>query len=268
MRDRTDLKPIAFHQLCALLRSLLQSEPSIDDAEWKARAKDTLTKWKFHLPTPEQLDRAMSAVEQAMKQTVGPRPLRETPTPPVAATSAAEVPKEARTANPPGWDRVVRLMARLQQSVASAPLSPAPVEPSETLPVDEVTALNEFWQAAHREGANRLALLQAFAEIAIVRPEDWDYAAMREAQPGARLSAVNGCFVCSGEYAHWHHVIQIQFGGSDYVRNFVPLCAGCHSAIHPWLPVAPRTGRTRGWTQIGDMAAEVLGRIVRRAHIA
>jgi len=79
MRDPDELKPISFQQLCALLRGLLDAEPSMDDAEWKARAKDTLARWGFLLPAAEQLARAMSAVEQAMVKTRGPRPLPATP---------------------------------------------------------------------------------------------------------------------------------------------------------------------------------------------
>lgn len=247
-----DPKPIEFRQLCALLRSLLQPDPSIDDGEWKARALDTLAKWGFLAPKSEQLDRAMTAVEQAMRLTVGPRPMRETATLP--GSSRLELPKEARTAHPLGWDRVVALMARLQRP-ASLSLASAPTGPSETLPLDEVTALNEFWRAAWCDGANRLELVRAFAEIAILRPADWDYAAVRAQADERRrvLSAANGCFVCRTDSAHWHHVIQIQFGGSNYLRNFVPLCAACHGAIHPWLSVT----RAGGWHHLTDCMGAV-----------
>lgn len=251
-----DLKPIEYRQLCALLRSVLQSEPTIDDAEWKARTADTLAKWGFKQPNSEQIGRAMAAVEHAMRQTMGPRPIQEPP-----ATEPAKPPqefKESRTNRPQGWDIVVRLMAKLQGSTASGRSSAAPDVPRETLPISEEEALNEFWRGAWREDVGRLALLKVFAEIAIVRPADWDYAAVRAAGADRRLSAANGCFVCGGESSHWHHVIQIQFGGSNYVRNMVPLCAGCHGDVHPWLGLAPKTGRTGGWTNAGDMAAAML----------
>lgn len=267
-----DLKPIEFRQLCALLRSILQAEATIDDAEWKARAMDTMAKWGFEAPKPEQMGRAMSAVEQAMKQTIGPRPIRATPEPdPVGPPRRPEIQKETRNHNPPGWSLVVGLMAKLQRSASSEPSLPAPTTPRETLPLDEVTVLDEFWRASWLAGANRLELLKAFAEIAIVRPADWDYAAVREHahdKGSVILSAADGCFACHGESSHWHHVIQIQFGGSNYVRNFVPLCAGCHSAIHPWLPFAPKAGQTGGWSQIGDVGADLLERLRHRVKAA
>lgn len=257
-------KPIAFHQLCALLRSILQAEPSIADAEWKARTLDALGRMGFRPPKSDQLRQAMSTIEQAMRFTIGPRPTQDTPPP--KASPPFELPKEARTSTPLGWDVVARLMATLQRSASNAPTAAAPTAPSETLPIDEVAALNQFWSAAWLEGANRLELIRAFAEIAIIRPADWDYAAVRaHAHDDERLNAAvrDGCFVCRGPGAHWHHVIQIQFGGSNYVRNFVALCARCHSAVHPWLPVAPNT---RGWTQLADCAppAEQLKAIQRR----
>lgn len=264
------LKPIEFRQLCVLLRAELQRDPSIDDAEWKARTLDTLAQWSFQAPKPEQLGRAMSAVEQALKETVGPRPIRQTPIPPtVTQAPRVELPKEARTSNPPGWELVAQLMATLQRSTAR--VSVAPTGPSETLPIDEVTALTEFWRAAWRDGANRLELVRAFAEIAILRPAEWDYAAVRaQAKVAAaraevdvtsrKLSAAAGCFVCRGDSAQWHHVIQIQFGGSNSVRNFVPLCVRCHGAIHPWLSM-PRAGEWHHLTEcMGDLVETIENR--------
>jgi len=265
------LKPIEFRQLCVLLRAELQRDPSIDDAEWKARTLDTLAQWSFQAPKPEQLGRAMSAVEQALKETVGPRPIRQAPRPPtVTQAPRVELPKEARTSNPPGWHLVAQLMATLQRSTAR--VSVAPTGPSETLPIDEVTALNEFWQAAWRDGANRLELVRAFAEVAILRPADWDYAAVRaKAQVRAarasvgliphKLSAAAGCFVCRRGSSQWHHIIQIQFGGSNSVRNFVSLCASCHGAIHPWLSTPARAG---GWHHLTDCMGDLVDTIENR----
>ena len=249
------LKPIEFRQLCVLLRAELQRDPSIDDAEWKARTLDTLAQWSFQAPKPEQLGRAMSAVEQALKETVGPRPIRQAPIPPtVRQAPRVELPKEARTSNPPGWQLVAQLMATLQRSTAR--VSVAPTGPCETLPIDEVTALNEFWRAAWRDGANRLELVRAFAEIAILRPPDWDYAAIRSQAEDKRrsLSAAAGCFVCRGASSQWHHVVQIQFGGSNSVRNFVPLCVTCHGAIHPWLS---KPATARGWHHLTECMGDV-----------
>jgi len=40
------------------------------------------------------------------------------------------------------------------------------------------------------------------------------------------------CFVCEGEPHHRHHVLQIQFGGSNSFRNIVHVCRSCHKEIH------------------------------------
>jgi hypothetical protein len=255
--DPKNYKPIQFHQLCALVKTIIQQDPSIDDAEWKARARDTMAKWNFQEPDAATLGRAMSQVEYALKQTVGPRPIRETPVPVQPQTVAQEPPQPAgRTHSPAGWDIVVGLMAKLQKGCnASALSSLKPSGPRETLAVTEEAALDEFWRAACREeGTDRLALLRAFAEIAIVRPPDWNYLEVRKHSKEHTLAAME-CFACRGdEHSNWHHVIQIQHGGSNYLRNRVAICGACHSAIHPWLPKVTKRG-AGGWFQAGGVPA-------------
>jgi hypothetical protein len=78
-------KPIAYRQLCAVVRSVLEQEPSIDDAEWKERTKCRLVALGFDYPTPAELAAVLSAVERALVKRWGlrpvPMPLRETPVP-------------------------------------------------------------------------------------------------------------------------------------------------------------------------------------------
>lgn len=260
-KDNT--KPIEFRQLCALLRAIIQAEPSIDDAEWKARARDTLAKWGFAEPDTAMLARGLSAVEQAMRETVGPRPVRPIPTPSQPTTEPKPEPpfSKGRTSTPEGWDVVLRLMAKLRQSVASAQSSPTVPPPAkETLAVSEFDAVNEFWKATQKPDADRLALLKAFAEIAIVRPADWDYGEIRASKRGN--SKLDGeCFCCRTTRGGivWHHIIQIQHGGSNYARNQVPICHACHSEIHPWLPLELHTARSgaRGFERIGAIGERV-----------
>ena len=250
MRTPKDYKQIEFHQLCALVKAILLQEPSIDDAEWKARCLDRIVKLEFQEPAGESLTNAMTQVEQGLKWTLGPRPVRMPPKPESPVTSVPPPVSSARTNRPAGWDIVVGLMAKLKVGADSTPLLPErPVDPRETLTIAEPEALNEFWRAVNEPGADRVALLRAFAEIAIVRPSGWDQAAIRAGAHEHGLFAMS-CFACSGEYSDWHHVIQIQFGGSNYVRNRVALCVACHSAVHPWLPAISR--RLSGWTQVGD----------------
>lgn len=241
MRAPQDYKPIAFHQLCAIAKAVLQREPTIDDAEWKARTLETVAKYEFRTPEAHTLTHAMTQVEQAMKKTLGPRPVRMPPIPERSAQKPQVEPEPVgRTNSPPGWDIVVSLMAKLQAVRGSGPsLPPRPLVPRDTLSMSEAEILNVFWRSANEPGANKLQLLRAFTEIAIVRPADWNISEIR-AEAHKHMLSASECFVCRGEYSDWHHVIQIQFGGSNYVRNRVPLCGKCHSDVHPWLPRVER----------------------------
>ena len=40
------------------------------------------------------------------------------------------------------------------------------------------------------------------------------------------------CFICLEKAHHRHHILQIQFGGSNSFRNIVHLCRGCHKEVH------------------------------------
>jgi hypothetical protein len=261
MRNDT---PIEFRQLCAVVKTVLQQEPSIDDAEWKARSRETLAKLGFAEPDAAMLVRAMTQVEYALSKTIGLRPVRAIPMP--VQTLAPTVPDppidSRRTKTPAGWAIVVALMTKLQRGAVSDRSSTPPPKPRDTLTIGEEEALNEFWGAVAR-GDDRLALLRAFAEIAIVRPAGWSVEAIRAEGPDPRLRA-DACFGCLWEGWHWHHVIQIQHGGSNYIRNFVPLCRTCHGAVHPWLDQsAPR--RTDGWSQIGECAPAHVERLRKQA---
>src|SRR3990167_8333799 len=44
------------------------------------------------------------------------------------------------------------------------------------------------------------------------------------------------CWVCQNVAATArHHIIQVQHGGGNDRRNIVPICNGCHAAIHYWM---------------------------------
>jgi len=257
-------KAIEFRQLCMVVKTLLLREPTIDNLEWKERTYRTLAKMGFAMPEDlDMVDRAMRAVEQATRQTLGPRPV---PAPPKAPSGPVYVPppKEARNPRPEGWSLVMELMAKLTDSPVSEPESPAPQVEPEALLISEYDALHEFWREAGEPGANRLALLQAFAEIAIVRPATWDWSAVRAEKRNHQLHA-SQCFACgSGRFYDWHHVIQIQHGGSNYLRNRVALCAPCHAAVHPWLPDMPRIAG-RGWSSLADCVPSAFAMLERGA---
>ena len=257
-----DRKPIEFHQLCALVKTLLQQAPTMDDAEWKARSLETMAHWGFDEPAdPGMLSRAMMQVEYALKQTIGPRPVRAIPLPASAPQLRSDPPiEQGRTHQPAGWDIVVRLMRKLKGVPASVPSLPKPAGPRETLSISEAAALDEFYRAAHEPCADRIAVLRAFAEVAIVRPADWDVVMIRAEADKPRGLMQQPCFGCRSDGRHaWHHIIQIQHGGSNYVRNIVSLCDACHADVHPWLErTATASRRVKGWTQIGDCGSRLI----------
>lgn len=248
-RHVRDLRQIDFKQLLGIARAVILREPTLNDGEWKAAVRDLAAKQGYDEAPGDMLDRAMTHVENALKRTMGPRPVEVLPRP--KSTVLTQAPPQSRTHHPVGWEIVQGLMRQL--SAPSAQLPTPPLGPRETRDVSETEALDEFWRAANTDACNRLALVQAFAEIAIVRPADWNAAAVR-AEASTHPLVRGKCFVCySAGFAAWHHVIQIQFGGSNYLRNRVQLCATCHAAVHPWLALSPRP---TGFTPLAECRTE------------
>lgn len=112
-----------------------------------------------------------------------------------------------------------------------------------------------FWELVKRDG-DRLDLLRIFAAQPVTRSTDWDCAAVRQEAATSGGGVPEACFSCrSGDRKlYWHHVIQIQHGGSNKPRNRVAICYRCHAAIHPWLP-KERKGEQRGgeWYSLGEI---------------
>lgn len=123
---------------------------------------------------------------------------------------------------------------------------------------EEIHLLNVFWSKV-AAGEDRLELLGILAQITIERAPDWNQAAIRAAAAQHALTA-ECCFGCQthDRRLYWHHVIQIQNGGSNYLRNRVAICLRCHSTIHPWLP-ANRPGEQKGgeWWSLADVLRDV-----------
>lgn len=248
-----DYKPIEFRQLCMVVKMLLQQAPEIDDAEWKARTRDHLQRLGFDEPSSDMLSRSMTQVEQALRKTVGPRVDRSVPVPPVDLKPKPIAPPESvRTNKPMGWDLVVSMMRNLRKvSPAFESTSPQKAPRREVLGITEHVALDEFWRQIHA-GADKLALLRAFAEVALVRPAEWKPAEIRADFERLRFGQ-DQCFVCNFAEVQHHHIIQIQHGGSNNRRNFAALCERCHGAVHPWLDVHPT--KARGFVRIGEIKA-------------
>ena len=116
----------------------------------------------------------------------------------------------------------------------------------------ECRALDWFWMMSRHGEVDRTWLLELMAKVAIARSEGWNPGDVRlehiAKQGGAygdsanvRLLYAEGCFRCrTADNLVPHHVIQIQNGGSNTLRNRVPLCASCHAYLHPWMELPER----------------------------
>jgi hypothetical protein len=111
----------------------------------------------------------------------------------------------------------------------------------ELRPVVRLSALPEHYVLAYfwmmvSYGCPKLSLLIELSYVRIERPPEWDPAIIRkEHQDGSRSWALDKrhCFSCGTERAdHVHHVIQVQYGGSNTARNLVALCFTCHRSVH------------------------------------
>jgi hypothetical protein len=125
---------------------------------------------------------------------------------------------------------------------------------------DQARVLAYFWTMV-RTDCDRLALLRQLSAVAIHRPQEWDRAAVRaEELPSPPVE----CFVCKvrDRRIHWHHVIQVQHGGSSEMVNLVGLCGRCHARVHPWL-VDALTPRRR-WIRVRELIAPVMDWLERR----
>lgn len=110
------------------------------------------------------------------------------------------------------------------------------------LPEDSV--LDYFWLMSRR-GAGPLTLLLQLTHVVIARPADWDRAAIRrehERGPGPLGPSLSKqrCFACLGSgNLYFHHIVEVQNGGSNALRNRAALCFPCHQYLHPWLKEEP-----------------------------
>lgn len=66
--------PISFAALCAIARTVIETDRGITDAEWKERIKCRIARDRRAYPTPHDLGAVLSAVEHALAKQWGPRP--------------------------------------------------------------------------------------------------------------------------------------------------------------------------------------------------
>jgi hypothetical protein len=134
-----------------------------------------------------------------------------------------------------------------------------------TTRLSEDEVLSYFHTMAREPDVDRLALLQQLATVRLERPSDWDFWAVRQAMAGVRITLTGErCFACRTEARkiYWHHVVQVQHGGSNSPHNLQPLCHRCHRTVHPWLPEPTTLENRHGWSHIGDFAVRAMDKLV------
>jgi hypothetical protein len=123
----------------------------------------------------------------------------------------------------------------------------------------EEYALMYFWQLT-RNDMPPLEALELFTHVKIPRGMDWDYHALRREHQAFQRSGVlhkANCFACEVKTRlFWHHIIELQHGGSNHYRNRVSLCYACHRRLHPWLADHPE-----GLESVGMILPRVLQRL-------
>jgi 5-methylcytosine-specific restriction endonuclease McrA len=131
--------------------------------------------------------------------------------------------------------------------------------------LSERHALDCFWDAI-RGHADKLHMLREMARVEVLRPDEWDRLHVRATADATTVMLfARECFCCGGQSPKlvWHHVIQVQHGGSNSAGNLVALCFGCHSNVHPWLVPQPNASRARGWFSPSDLMRQMWGRLER-----
>lgn len=91
-------------------------------------------------------------------------------------------------------------------------------------------------------GPERLRLLVEWAHVIVAERSARNLSIARRAFNASkewRGDAGTGmCGACgrTGERA-WHHIVQLQYGGTNSPKNLVKVCRPCHAVIHPHIPM-------------------------------
>jgi HNH endonuclease len=131
-------------------------------------------------------------------------------------------------------------------------VEPDLVQRLEALPEERI--LDYFW-LMFRKGADRLDLLQQLTVIIVARPPSWNRKEVRREHEAGNATIrleKRCCFACQRGHQrlYFHHVLEVQNGGSNQARNLVPLCFTCHKVLHPWLKEPPAQ---TGFVQVKDL---------------
>jgi 5-methylcytosine-specific restriction endonuclease McrA len=109
--------------------------------------------------------------------------------------------------------------------------------------MNEGPILQAFWRRVGLGTPDvRLDLLRRYAGRRVPRPASWDVAAVRREAAFGKTPLECFCCLSRDRHTYWHHIIQIQHGGSNDGMNRVGICHQCHRRLHPWLPdIGPDT---------------------------
>lgn len=122
--------------------------------------------------------------------------------------------------------------------------------------------LDVFYLAV-RNDSDRIESLRKLAGVKLLQPRSDSYDAIRASIWGVTFNLrAEQCFACftGSRHLYWHHVIQVQHGGSNNARNIVRLCHRCHTDVHPWLEPRARELRTK-WEAVPDIMRRVVDRL-------
>jgi len=123
----------------------------------------------------------------------------------------------------------------------------------------------DYFYAAVRMHGDRVELLRKLSDVALLHPRELDNAAIRlTARSATFLLRAEQCFCCltAERCLYWHHIIQVQHGGSNSPRNFVRLCKACHRRVHPWLEPPTSVEQRHGWTSVVDLTRRVMDKLM------
>lgn len=146
---RQTRQPISFRQLCLLAREQLRQDPTIAGEEWKARIQDRAHAIGYLTPWPEEVHRAMDAVEYAETRLGRRRPATRqasfedtgSPRPRPVPRTIKDLPPEIRQMVEP----VMRIFGA-GGSRASAISTPVSTDPTQVQAAIK-HAIDEFWSA-------------------------------------------------------------------------------------------------------------------------
>jgi 5-methylcytosine-specific restriction endonuclease McrA len=99
-----------------------------------------------------------------------------------------------------------------------------------------------IWKATP-VGPDRLGLLVEWARVTVRARSDAELSMIRRGFNASKdewrgHAGVGLCHACGRDGSRvWHHIVQLQNGGTNSPNNLVKVCQPCHAVIHPFMPM-------------------------------